>query len=73
VVYAIARTISTIAIWAAVATVLTGLKVNGPADMTTNIMVLTTAFLSAGAAFGTYAVWHVPRPAEPPKQVDREL
>jgi hypothetical protein len=73
----VARTISTIAIWGTVAAVLMTLKVNGPADMATTIMVGMTAFLSIGAAVGTFAVWRSPRPAGsssgPSKVPDREV
>jgi hypothetical protein len=62
-----ARTLATIAIWAAVAIVLTTMKINGPPDMIVSVFVGMTAFLSIGAAVGTFAVWRSPRPAESPK------
>jgi hypothetical protein len=61
----IAKTVSTIAMWGAVAGILTTLRINGDGNMVTDIMVGMTAFLSAGAAFGTFAVWRSPRPAAP--------
>jgi hypothetical protein len=69
----VARTVSTIAIWGAVASVLLNLRVNSDGNMVTNIMVGMTAFLSMGAAVGTYAVWRSPRGAGPIKDVQREV
>jgi hypothetical protein len=69
----IARTVGTIAIWASVATILTSQEVNGPPDMAVNIMVGMTAFLSAGAAFGTWAIWRLPRSEASAKETIREV
>jgi hypothetical protein len=73
----IARTVSTVAIWAAVAYVLdmaiARRPFNGTPEATIVIFLGTAAFLSIGAAIGTLAVWRSPRPSESPKDVHREL
>lgn len=69
----VARTISTIAIWGAVASVLMNLKINGPERAVVNVFVGMTAFLSIGASIGTWAVWRSAGRPEPSKVVDREI
>jgi hypothetical protein len=69
----IARTISTIAIWAAVGGVLTNLKINGTAEAVVTIFVGMTAFLSIGAAASTWAIWKSPRPTDLPKTIEKEI
>ena len=69
----IARTVSTIAIWAALGGILTSLKINGSAEAVVTIFVGMTAFLSAGAAVGTWAVWKSPRATASPKGIDKEV
>ena len=69
----IARTVATIAIWAAVAIVPTNIHINGPQEMIVQVFVGMTALLSTAAAAGTFAVWRSPRAAESPKEIHREL
>jgi hypothetical protein len=69
----VARTISTVAIWAAVATVLINLRIDGPPRTAVELIVGVTAFLSTGAAFGTHAIWRASRDTERAKDVPREI
>ena len=69
----VARTISTVAIWAAIASILITLRIRGPENVVLYVMVGMTGFLSMAAAFGTYSIWRTERPLEPSKYVHREL
>ena len=69
----VARAVGTVAIWAAVATVLTNLEVHAPPHMMVELMVGITAFLATGAAFGTCAIWRSPRAGRPAEGDQREL
>jgi hypothetical protein len=72
-----ARTVSTVAIWAAMAyalgTAFTSRPLGGSMETIAVIFIGTTAFLSIGAAIGTFAVWRSPRPSESPKDAHREI
>ena len=59
------RTITTVAIWIAVAAILMTLKINGSPDMAVQIMVGMTAFLSIGAAASTFAIWRSAGQSDP--------
>jgi hypothetical protein len=68
-----ARTVSTIAIWGAIASILITLRIRGPENVVVSVMVGMTGFLSVAAALGTFAIWRAPQPAEFPKYVHRDL
>lgn len=67
------RTISTIAIWGAIAAILITLRIRGPENVVVSVMVGMTGFLSVAAALATFAIWRAPQHAESPKYVHREL
>jgi hypothetical protein len=69
----VARSISTIAIWAAIAAILITFRVRGPEDVIVLVVVGMTGFLSVAAALGTFAIWRTERPAEASKIIHREL
>jgi hypothetical protein len=68
-----ARTVSTIAIWAAIAAILITQRVRGPETAVVSVMVGSTGFLSVAATLATFAIWRTERPAEPAKFVHREF
>ncbi len=66
-----ARTISTVAIGAAIAAILISFRVRGPEHVVVTVTVGMTGFLAVAAAFATFAIWRTP--VGPSKDVHREF
>ena len=69
----LARTVSTVAIWAAISAILITLRIRGPEHVVTNVMLGMCGSLSLAATLATFAVWRSPHAIEPAKYANREL